>query len=175
MRMSDRKQIMEFDKKLTDEAEMLNSYLNQYKDCIEKKKMLEYRREEIRKEFNQVKSPRLDGMPRAGIRIGEGGAAAIVYRLDEIETKINEQINRATKSLSDIMNIIDFLQENSLERSIIENRYIDRMDWNKVCKENHAGKSKAKRYWKKGLYDLLEFKKVRQILIEYRGAKDVRR
>lgn len=166
--MNDRKQMIEFDGKLTDEAKILNRYLYQYKDCIKRKKGLERRRTEIRKEFNPIKSPSLDGMPRVGNSIGESSATAIVYRLDEMDIKINEQINQATRILSDIINIIELLPENSLERLIIENRYIDRMEWEKVCKENHASKSKVKRYWKKGLYELLEFKRVKQILKEYK-------
>ena len=168
--MRNRKQMREFDEKLTDEAEVLNRYLFQYKECIGKKKSLERRMAEIRKEFDcPIPAIKMDGMPR-GNSVGEGSAAALVYRLDEIETKINEQIDKATKLLANIMNVIDFLPENSLERAIIENRYIDRMGWDRVCRENHASRSKTNRYWKKGLYTLLEFKKVKQILKEYEGA-----
>lgn len=168
--MKNRKQMREFDEKLTDEAEVLNCYLFQYKECIGKKKSLERRMVEIRKEFDcPIPAIKMDGMPR-GNSVGDGSVASLVYRLDEIETKINEQIDKSTKILANIMNVIDFLPENSLERAIIENRYIDRMGWDRVCRENHASKSKINRYWKKGLYTLLEFKKVKQILKEYEST-----
>lgn len=168
--MKKRQQMREYDKKLTDEAELLNRYLFQYKECIEKKKSLERRMAEIRKEFNcPIPAIQMDGMPR-GNNVGEGSAAALVYRLDEIETKVNEQINKATKLLDNIMNVIDLLPENSLERSVIENRYIDRMGWDRVCRENYSSRSKINRYWKKGLYTLLEFKKVKMVLKEYENT-----
>ena len=68
------------------------------------------------------------------------------------------------------MNIIDFLPENSFERTIIENKYIDRMNWEKICNENHSSKSRTSRYWKKGLYKLLEYEKVRKTLDEYKKS-----
>lgn len=165
-----RKQMREFDERLSDEAELLNRYLFQYRDCITKKKSLERRKDEIRREFSPLKSPNLDGMPR-GSASGDGVAVSLLIRLDEIDEKIVEQMNRASKLLSDIMNIIDLLPESTpeenLSKAIIENRYIDRMGWDRVCRENHSSRSKTSRYWKKGLYALLEFKKVKKILHDY--------
>ena len=166
-----RQKMNKTESRLTAEAALLNQYLSQYKYCIDKKKSLENRRSEIVKEldcpFGAVK---MDGMPR-GSRSVEG-FSAIFFRLDEIDTKIKEQIETAAKMLSDIMNVIDFLPENSLERSIIENRYIDRYSWEMVCRENHISRTPATKSWRKGLYMLLEFKKVRQILKEYQDGKE---
>lgn len=164
-----RHEVQKAENRLTDEAVLLNRYLNQYRYCIGKKKSLEHRRKEILQEFNSpLGEVRTDGMSRGG---SSGmGCAAISFRLDEIETRIKEQIDAATKILSDIMNVIDFLPENSLERSIIENRYIDRYSWEKVCRENHISRTPATKSWRKGLYMLLEFKKVKQILMEYQYA-----
>lgn len=163
-----KRQLIEFDEKLTDEAEALNQYLYQYRDSIRKKNILERRREEIRNEFNHpLQGVSYDGMPHScGVSVG---SAAISYRLDEIDMKIADQIGKAQRLLIDIMNVIDFLDEKEydLSRCIIENRYIDRMSWEKIGKENHASKSKVCRNWKKGLYRLLEFKKVQEILKEY--------
>ena len=152
--------------KLTDEAKFLNQYLSQYKHCIDKKKTLENRRKEIMREFdNPLGAVKVDGMPK-GSSCG-AGCAALSFRLDEINTRINEQIETSAKVLTDIMNIIDFLPENSRERSIIENRYIDRYSWNRVCRENNISRTPAVRIWRQGLYMLLEFKKVKQIAKEY--------
>lgn len=165
-----RKRMMDFDGKLSEEADRLNRYLYQYRDCISRKQTLERRKEEFRKEFTPVKSPKIDGLPRGGT-VGEGIAVALVIKLDEIDEKILEQTNHAAKLLSDIINIIDLLPEHTpediLSKSIIENRYIDRMGWDKVCRENHASRSKVTRYWKRGLYTLTGFKKVKKILKEY--------
>ncbi len=166
-----RQEIKRTESRLTDEAELLNQYLSQYKYCIGKKKSLERRRAEIIQEFDSpLGAVKMDGMPK-GSSSGVG-CAAISFRLDEIDTRIKEQIETSAKVLTDIMNVIDFLPENSLERSIIESRYIDRYDWNRVCRENHISRTPATKSWRKGLYMLLEFKKVKQILKEYEDGKE---
>lgn len=95
------------------------------------------------------------------------GSATLSFRLDEIDGRIKEQMDKAGKALADIMNVIEFLPENSIERTIIEHRYIDRYDWRKICRETHISRTPATRHWKKGLYALLEFKKVQQIIRDY--------
>lgn len=155
-----------YDNQLSEEAELLNRYLYQYKNCISKKRILENRRKEIIKEFdNPLSGINYDGMPHGS---GEGlGCAALTFRLDEISTKIKEQIDKATKALAEIMDVIEFLPENSMERIIIEHRYIDRDSWGKICSVEHISRTPATKYWRKGLYQLLEFKKVKAILRDY--------
>lgn len=155
-----------YEEQLSTDAELLNKYLYQYKNCICKKHSLENRRKEIVKEFdNPLSAINYDGMPRGS---GEGlGCAALSFRLDEIDTRIREQIDKATKALSDIMDVIEFLPENSTERSILEHKYIDRYSWEQICRVEHMSRTPATRYWRKGLYQLLEFKKVNVILHEY--------
>ncbi len=155
--------------RLTDEAELLNQYLRQYRYCISRKRTLENRREEIIREFDSpLGAMKMDGMPR-GSSSGVG-CAALSFRLDEINTRIKEQMENAERVLVDIMNIIDFLPENSVERSIVENRYIDRYSWERVCRENHISRTPATKKWRKALYMLLEFKKIKQILEEYKNS-----
>lgn len=166
-----RQEVKKTESRLTNEAELLNQYLSQYKYCISKKKSLERRRAEIIQEFDSpLRAVKMDGMP-SGSSSGIG-CAAISFWLDKIDARIKEQIESSTKILTDIMNVIDFLPENSLERFIIENRYIDRYDWARVCRENHISRTPATKSWRKGLYMLLEFKKVRQILKEYRNGQE---
>ena len=155
--------------RLTDEAELLNQYLSQYRYCINKKRTLEKRRAEIIREFDSpLGAMKMDGMPK-GSSSGVG-CAALSLRLDEINTRIKEQMENAERVLVDIMNIIDFLPENSVERSIVENRYIDRYSWERVCRENHISRTPATKKWRKALYMLLEFKKIKQILEEYKNS-----
>lgn len=155
-----------YDGQLSTDADILNQYLNQYKNCICKKHSLENRRQEIVKEFdNPLRGIHYDGMPKEN---GEGiGCAALCFRLDEIDTRIREQIDIATKALSDIMDVIEFLPENSMERSILEHKYIDRYSWAQICQIEHISRTPATRHWRKGLYRLLGFKKVNAILHDY--------
>ncbi len=168
-----RQEVKKTESRLTGEAELLNQYLSQYKYCISKKRALECRRTEIIQEFDSpLRAVKTIGMPRGSNNGTGAGCAAISFRLDEIDTRIKEQIEIATKNLSDIMNIIDFLPENSLERTIIENRYIDRYNWDRICRENHISRTPVIKSWRKGLYMLLEFKKVKQILKEYKDGTE---
>lgn len=154
------------EEQLSPEALLLNQYLSQYKRCIGRKHSLERRRQNIIWEFDHpLSGVANDGMPRGSST--NVGSAALSFRLDEIDTRIKEQMHRSVKILADIMDVIEFLPENSIERSIIEYRYIDRMNWSKVCNEVHLTKTPAIKYWRKGLYELLEFKKIQQVIREY--------
>lgn len=154
-----------YKEKLSEEAELLNQYLNQYRQCISKKKSLEHRRDDIRREFDSPLKAVSYGSTGGGS--SNSGCAALCFRLDEINTRIEEQIEKSTKVLAEIMDVIEFLPENSIERAIIEHRYIDRYSWEKVCKILHISRTPATRQWRKGLYELLEFKKVKQVLRDY--------
>lgn len=169
--------IVDYDKPLTADAERLDNYLFQYRDCIIRKKTLERRHDKIQEEFTPLKSPKLDGMPRASGN-GTTPVAALVIRLEEIERLIEFQISEASRLLTELMSVLDLMptntQEEILARNILENRYIDRMDKDRICRENHCSCSTVNRYWKKGLYMLLQRGKVQQILDDYerRRAKN---
>ena len=163
------KKLIDFDKRLSDEAGNLNQYLYQYKDCIKTKRNLLRRREEIKAE---LKSP-LAAVQTEKLQTGKGKrqdrSVDILFRLDEIAERIQGQIDTAERKLNDIMSLMDFLPVDSLSRSIMENLYIDRWGWEKVCKENHISRSQAKRYWKQGLYTLLNMEKVKEIVKGFKG------
>ncbi len=149
--------------KLTNDAEQLNKYLSQYRYCIEKKKTLETRRFEILRLFDDpICSVSLAGLPR-GNSSGVG-CDTLSFKLDEINSQIKNQIEKAENMLLDIINIINLLPENSLERAIVENKYIDLYNWNRICQKNHISKSPAIRRWRRGIYMLLEIEEVKKIL-----------
>lgn len=151
------------DGELTKEAEQLNKYLSQYKYCIARKTALENRKSEIIKLFDYpISSVNLDGMPRGSSSVL--GCAEISLKLDEINSIIKKQMETASKTLYDTIKIISLLPENSMERIIVENRYIDLYNWNRICHQNHISRSPAIRRWKCGIYMLLEIEEVKQIL-----------
>lgn len=158
-----------YEEKLSEDAALLDRYLGQYNRCIKRKRSLERRRQDIINEFDSpLTGVSYDGMPHGN---GESvGCAALSYRLDEINTKIKEQMEKSVKVLAAIMNAIEFLPENSIERSILEHRYIDRMSWKRICIEEHLTRTPATNHWRKGLYQLLEFKKIQQTVWEYEKA-----
>ena len=158
--------VKKYDIRLTSQQQVLSTFLYQYSNCIMRKKALERRRREIMKEFDMPLSGiSMDGMPKGGG--SSNGCAVISIRLDDIEQRIREQTEKATKVLNDIMDVIELLPESSFERGIIESRYIDRLGWDHVCRENNFSKSHALRYWKMGLDELLEKKRTKDIMKKY--------
>ena len=93
--------------------------------------------------------------------------------LDEIRTRIDEKIEEMEKKYVRINDVIEFLPENSTERAILEYKYIDNYSWNKICNLEHMSRTPATQYWRKGLYKLLEFAKVQEIVREYRKSEAV--
>ncbi len=161
---------VEYDLALNEDARALDRYLMQYQYAIQAKKILENRMRRISSDF-AYRSPNFDGMPRASGTTDWN--TAIIYRLSEIQDRIRQQADRASKSLEDIMNVIDFLNVNSMERRIIESKYIDMSGWIEMCRLHHVSRSTAIRHWKKGLYKMLAYPRVQEILKEYEGRREV--
>lgn len=151
---------------LSEEAKNLIHYLERYGVCMGRTKTLEHRRLHILKEFdNPLSAINYNGMPKSN-QIS-AGSASLAIKLDEIEYKIIEQKNKAAKVLLDVMAIIDYLEDGTLEREVLEHRYIDCISWNKTCREMHLTRTPANEHWRKALDKLLTFKKVQQIIKEY--------
>lgn len=153
---------------LSKEAKFLMQYLDQYSNCKSKKARLEARRQSIIREFdNPLSGVKYDGMPK-GNSVSVG-SASLALRLDEIDTRILQQQNRAAKLLLDVMSVLEFLPENSMERDILEARYIDCHKMGAACESVHMSRSAGYKYFKDGLNKLLTFKKVQKILEDYKA------
>ena len=154
---------------LSEEAKILMMYLEQYSICMHKKAMLEVRRRNIMIEFDYpISGIQYDGMPK-GNKLSDG-SASLAYRLDEIDTKILQQKESASKLLLEIMNILELLPENSIERDVLEARYIDCNKTGKVCNVLHMSRSCVYQYTKDGLNKLLTFENVQDILKNYKQS-----
>lgn len=157
---------------LCKEKGLLKEYLNQYYAGHIKRSQLERRLKNIQKEMNTP----IGGYGYSPVNYGGTnkvgtGAASFVYRMSEIETRIEEQKKQAEKALLKVMDIMDFLEENSTERMLLELRFIDCKRWEEIEQELHLSRRSLFHYQDKGLEKLLTFKKVRQILKEYRSGE----
>ena len=150
------------------EKELLKKYLGQYYAGRIKRVQLERRLKTIQRE---MEAP-VGGIGYSPVNyrnknsIGPG-AASFVYRMGEIETRIQEQKEKIEKALLKIMDIMDFLKENSTERMVLELRFIDCKKWEVIEKELHLSRRACFDYQNRALERLLEFKKVQTILKEY--------
>ncbi len=151
--------------------ELLKEYLNQYYTCRMKRTQLEKRLKSIQEEINtpiggyEYSPVNYGGTNKVGV-----GAASFVYRMSEIETRIENQKRRAEKSLLRVLDIMDFLEENSPERMILELRFIDCNNWRSIEKAMHMSRRACFNYQNKALDKLLGFKKVRAILNDYENG-----
>ncbi len=132
---------------------LLKEYLSQYYKGRIKRTQLERRLKNIKEEMSTPI---------------ERDTASFVYRMSEIETKIENQKSQIEKALLKVMDIMDFLEENSTERIILELRFIDCRNWKSIEHEMHLSRSSLFAYQDKALEKLLTFKKVKAILIEYK-------
>lgn len=158
--------------RLLPEAVVLDKYLNSYNRCKNRKRALERRKYNLEQEFySPLHSPVIDGMPK-----GSGGqnvgCAGLSYELDEINTRIDEKIQELRKEYVKITDILEFLNDGSTERAILEYKYIDGLSWKGICDQEHLSKTPATQYWRKGLYLLLEFAKVQELVREYEKEID---
>ena len=99
--------------------------------------------------YSPLHSPVIDGMPK-----GSGGqnvgCAGLSYELDEINTRIDEKIQELRKEYVKITDILEFLNDGSTERAILEYKYIDGLSWKGICDQEHLSKTPATQYWRKG-------------------------
>lgn len=155
-----------------EERELLKEYLNQYHAGRMKRTQLERRLKNIREEMNMP----IGGYGYSPVNYGgtnkvRPGAASFVYRMSEIETRIEEQKNLAEKALLKVMDIMDFLEENSTERMVLELRFIDCKSWAAIEKELHLSRRSCFDYQSKALDSLLGYKKIKSVLKEYQEGK----
>ncbi len=153
------------DGKLTEEEQILDEYLGQYGRCRNRKHALEMRMKDIEREFESpLKAVRMDGMPRGSSQ--NVGSAALSYELDEVHTRIAEEIEEIKKEYAKIKGVIDFLPKLSSERIILEYKYIDGYKWDKISDAEHRSRSVCIRLWRNGLSELLKYEKIKQLVRE---------
>lgn len=161
----------------TESRRLLKRYLSQYFRAKEKQAALRKRLAELQAELQHpgVRTPSLDKTPAKGQT--SNGAASLIYKIGDIEDRIQRQIEVEAKSVNDIMDILDFLPPESTERDILEYRHIDCKSWDEIMDLVHLTRSPCFEYYNKGLDKLLTYKKVRVTLESFeermnRAAKD---
>lgn len=80
----------------------------------------------------------------------------------DIDARIKQQQEHLTRILSDIMDVIDILPQNSLGRTVIEMRHIDCMSWTKIADSLYMSRSNAFNCYESALDDLLNHKSVNE-------------
>lgn len=152
-------------------AEILKWYLGQVKRAKNRKQQLERRLKEINNELNApIGGVGYSPLPRNG---GTGqGAASIIMRIAEVEERIARQQEQVGKTIVHVMDIMDYLPEESTEREIMELKHIDCLKWERIQAEAHLSRSPCYEYYKKGIELLLKNKRVQKIVEDNTEAYD---
>ncbi len=148
---------------------LLKRFLSQYYRAKDKQAVLQARLASLQAELRHpgVKVPPPDGIPgKGGV---SSGAASLTLKIADIEDRIQKQIDIEAKSVIAIMDVIEFLPADTIERDILEFRHIDCKPWDKIMDCVHLSRSPCFEYYNKALDKLLTYKKVRVILSEYKA------
>lgn len=146
-----------------EEREVLRRYLRQYLSAKRRKCDLERRRAQLQQDMQcPLGAVRYDGMPRSGSP--SEGAAAFAYRIDEVEQRICAQQDEMARAALEIMDIIDFLEPGSLEREVIEKRYMDGMGWHAIERDIPISRSQGSVYETRAIDALRTYAKVRNMV-----------
>ena len=149
---------------MNEDRKKIRYYLQRYRYCINRKKELETRLYEIKAEMQYpLSAVSYDNSSSQTFNVSTG-AAAFTYRIAEIEDRIEEQQRKSVCELLAIMEVLDFLPAESVEREIIEKRFIDRLAWYKISNKMHMSRSRIAFYEKKGLDELMKYKRVQELV-----------
>ena len=113
-------------------------------------------------------------MPTSKRQAREGGAVSLVYRIAEVEDRIGQQREAMAKAVLHVMDMIDLLPQNSMERTVVEMRHIDCRGWDKIAEALYMSRSNVFNYYNAALDKILENKRNRKLLEEYMARKQQR-
>ena len=150
------------------EREAVKEYLQQYHDAKAKKQILEERHRTLSAD---LRDPGVGStyrtMPTSKRQAREGGAVSLVYRIAEVEDRIGQQREAMAKAVLHVMDMIDLLPQNSMERTVVELRHIDCKSWERIASELYLSRSAIFNYYNNALETLLEYKRTRKLVADF--------
>ena len=147
--------------------EELKDFLNQYRRCKARERQLKERHKTL---TSELKDPGMGSpyhtMPRSGGTNPES-SVSVVFRIAEIETRIDDQRGKNAKAMLNVMDAIEYLPPDSIERSIMELRHIDLKGWVQIEREIYLSRSRCFEYYDQGLEVLLTYPRIKKLLAQY--------
>lgn len=144
----------------------LKKYLGQYYRAKQKRNQLEKRLQTFREEMSGTRGMQYSGMPGSGNKIGSDTEEQVI-RAIEIEERITKQQVEVQRAILAVMNIMDLLPLDSVERMILEYRHIDCLGWEKIPNKVSYSKASCHKYYNIGIDKLLEFTEVEECVQKY--------
>lgn len=151
--------------------EDVKRYLQQYRVARQKKDILENRKRVLSNELRapSIGHPLRDTPPAKGGR--QDGAVSVVFRIAEVEERIEEQRADMSKAVLNVMDLLDLLPAHSTERTVVEMRHIDCMTWEQIADAVYMARSGVINHYNAALDKLLTYKRTEKIVGEYIAAE----
>lgn len=142
------------DHKTTGKAERdaAKAYLQKYYMAKTKRRILERRHGELAQELRApAKGSRYNTMPRNKTAPDSDHAVSVVFRMAEVEERIEDQRQAMGRLMVEVMDMVDILPQESYERTVVELRHIDCKEWEQICKTIHMSRSRVNDYYRNAL------------------------
>lgn len=153
----------------------VKEYLQQFHMARERKRILERRHDNL---VRELKAPALGSayrtMPTRRTQANSDGAVSVVFRIAEVEDRIDEQREAMERTVLQVMDLIDLLPQNSMERTVVELRHIDCKKWERICQEVHMSRSRVNDYYNAALEIIMENKRARRLVDKFMQAQEPR-
>lgn len=102
----------------------------------------------------------------------EDEPTSVRYWISDIECRILDQKKEIDQAIAQVMDIIDYLPINSIERQICELRHIDFKPWGAISAEIPMSRSQVNKRYKAAVNLLLENQRVQNIAVEHEDEYD---
>lgn len=102
----------------------------------------------------------------------EDEPTSIRYWISDIECRILDQKKEIDQAIAQVMDIIDYLPINSIERQICELRHIDFKPWGAISAEIPMSRSQVYKRHRNALKILLSNQRIQSMTAEYEGEYD---
>lgn len=147
--------------------EDVKEYLQQYHFARRKKRILEERHRAL---ADELRSPAPGSTYRtmpASRPSKTDGAVSVVFRISEVEDRIEDQRKEMESAVLRVMDLIDLLPANSMERTVVELRHIDCKKWERIAMEVHMSRSRVIDYYNAALDTLRPYKRTGKLVGDY--------
>lgn len=154
--------------------EDVKKYLQQYGAATRKKRILEERHRVL---ANELKVP----LPGSAYRTmptsrpsNSDGAVSVVFRIAEVEERIDAQVDEMSKAVLLVMDLIDLLPVNSIERTVVEMRHIDCKGWERIARETYLSRSAVFNHYNAALDHLLGYRRTEKLVGDFQREREGR-
>lgn len=153
------------------DREDVKRYLQQYRIARQKKDILENRKRVLSHELRApyIGHPLRDTPPVKGGRTD--GAVSVLFRIAEVEERIEGQLVDMSKAALNVMDLLDLLPAHSTERTVVEMRHIDCMTWEQIADAMYMARSGVINHYNTALDTLLTYKRAEKLVGDYMTAE----